>query len=101
MQTPTAPVALAASWSTATSSIHVAKKRSATVLSQQSPLRHTFVGHLVMRGATLKSVQELLGHATIEMPLRDASLDARRGAVRPLELPQSKPTAIHTVRAAG
>lgn len=33
-------------------------------------LRHTFASHLLMNGASLKDVQELLGHKTFEMTLR-------------------------------
>jgi integrase len=33
-------------------------------------LRHSFASHLVMKGAPLKVVQELMGHATIEMTMR-------------------------------
>jgi len=37
-------------------------------------LRHTFASHLAMRGAPLKAIQELLGHATIMMTMRYAHL---------------------------
>jgi len=37
-------------------------------------LRHTFASHMVMRGATLKDVQEILGHKTIQMTMRYAHL---------------------------
>lgn len=50
-------------------------------------LRHTFASHLVMRGAPLKAVQELMGHATIEMTMRYAHLspDVRHAAARLLD----------------
>jgi integrase len=49
-------------------------------------LRHTFASHLVMLGRSLKEVQELLGHATIDMTMRYAHLspDVKRDAVRAL-----------------
>lgn len=37
-------------------------------------LRHTFASHLAMRGVPLKAIQELLGHATIEMTMRYSHL---------------------------
>jgi integrase len=44
-----------------------------------------------MRGAPIKAVQELLGHASIEMTMRYAHLspDARRDAVGLLDLAAS------------
>jgi integrase len=52
-------------------------------------LRHTFASHLVMKGVPLKAVQELLGHATIEMTMRYAHLapDVSREAVKLLDTP--------------
>ena len=37
-------------------------------------LRHTFASHMVMKGASLKEVQEILGHKTMTMTLRYAHL---------------------------
>jgi integrase len=50
-------------------------------------LRHTFASHLVMRAAPLRAVQELMGHATVEMTMRYAHLspDVPRAAVRLLD----------------
>ncbi|HTR55269.1 MAG TPA: tyrosine-type recombinase/integrase [Kofleriaceae bacterium] len=50
-------------------------------------MRHTFASHLVMRGATMRAVQELLGHATILMTMRYAHLgpEVARETVRLLD----------------
>jgi integrase len=52
-------------------------------------LRHTFASHLVMKGRSLKEVQELLGHATIEMTMRYAHLSphVKKDAVKVLDGP--------------
>ncbi|EFK11161.1 site-specific recombinase, phage integrase family [delta proteobacterium NaphS2] len=36
--------------------------------------RHTFASHLIMNGATIKDVQELLGHKDIKMTMRYSHL---------------------------
>ena len=56
-------------------------------------LRHTFASHLVMRGAPLKAVQELLGHAMIDMMMRYAHLspDVKRDVVRLLDSTEPTP----------
>ncbi|RJS14633.1 site-specific integrase [Corallococcus sp. H22C18031201] len=50
-------------------------------------LRHTYGSHLAMKGVPLKVIQELMGHATIEMTMRYAHLspDTRMEAVNVLD----------------
>ena len=52
-------------------------------------LRHTYGSHLAMRGQPLKVIQELMGHATVEMTMRYAHLspDVRHNAVQALDAP--------------
>ena len=52
-------------------------------------LRHTFASHLIMRGRSIKEVQELLGHSDVTMTMRYAHLSpqVKRDAVATLDLP--------------
>jgi integrase len=54
-------------------------------------LRHTYGSHLAMKRVPLKVIQELMGHATIEMTMRYAHLspDTRREAVGVLDRPSA------------
>ncbi|HYO69012.1 MAG TPA: tyrosine-type recombinase/integrase, partial [Archangium sp.] len=58
-------------------------------------MRHTYGSHLAMRGVALKVIQELMGHATIEMTMRYAHLspEARESAVQELDRPIPQPRA--------
>ena len=50
-------------------------------------LRHTFGSHHAIRGVSLKTIQELLGHESFAMTVRSAqrSPDVRRDAVQLLD----------------
>jgi site-specific recombinase XerD len=49
-------------------------KRAGLRHVQWHVLRHSFASQLVMAGVSLKVVQELMGHATLEMTMRYAHL---------------------------
>jgi site-specific recombinase XerD len=53
-------------------------------------LRHTFCSHLVMRGAPMRAIQELVGHQDLTMTQRYSHLTwpALADAVRLLEPPE-------------
>ena len=54
-------------------------------------LRHSFASQMVMRGASMKAVQELLGHRSMVMTMRYAHLspNVKRDAVNLLEGPKA------------
>lgn len=66
-------------------------------------LRHSFASHLAMRGVPLKAIQELMGHATIEMTMRYAHLspDVRRDAVKLLDDHGHGTSAAHEAKGGG
>lgn len=56
-------------------------------------LRHTFASHLAMRGVPIRTISELLGHATIQMTMRYAHLspNVARDAVNQLDVQADGP----------
>ena len=62
-------------------------------------LRHTFASRLVMSGVDIRTVQELMGHADINMTMRYAHLspDHKRGAMEQMErrFPGRSPANFH------
>jgi integrase len=64
-----------------------ALKRAGLRLLGWHSLRHTFASQLAMAGAPLKAIQELLGHANIQMTMRYAHLspEIARDAVQLLD----------------
>ncbi len=55
-------------------SFQTALKKSGIDNCRLHDLRHTFASHLLMNGASIKDIQELLGHKTMQMTLRYAHL---------------------------
>ena len=68
-------------------------------------LRHTFASHMMMRGATIGELKDLLGHADVKMTMRYAHLSPahRRAAVARLEglADAPKPSGFSTTSAQG
>jgi integrase len=69
--------------------LKVARKRAGLRHLGWHTLRHSFASHLAMRNVPLKAVQELLGHASIQMTMRYAHLSpiVSRTAVDLLDSP--------------
>jgi integrase len=90
-----------AAWGKVRTAFETAIKRAGLRGFRFHDLRHTAASHMVMRGATLKEVQEILGHKTFSMTLRYSHLSPAhlRGAVDRLDgLTGATPTAHGTAQ---
>jgi len=63
-----------AAWGQIRTAFATALERAGIKAFRFHDLRHTAASHLVMRGASLKEVQEILGHSDFKMTLRYAHL---------------------------
>ena len=84
-------------WGTIRTAFETACTRAKLADFRFDDLRHTCASWLVMRGRSLKEVQELLGHQTFAMTLRYAHLSPERlrDAVASLERPAKAPSSAH------
>lgn len=57
---------------------NAACKRAGIEDSRFHDLRHTFASHMIMRGASLKEIQEILGHKNLTMTMRYAHLSQEK-----------------------
>ena len=66
---------------------NAALKRAGILDANFHTLRHTFASHFVMRGGSLKALQEILGHANIKTTMRYAHLsqEHKKEAVKLLD----------------
>jgi integrase len=62
-------------------------KRAGILDANFHTLRHTFASHFVMRGGSLKALQEMLGHSNIKTTMRYAHLsqEHKKEAVKLLD----------------